>query len=85
MPCRSSSSGTRTCRSARAARARRGPGRAGKARQTFEVRPDGTIEVSTRRGGNEVVRLFEDEDDLAERSPKLYEKYAELMEIDEDD
>lgn len=42
---------------------------------TFRVAPDGSIEVHIRRGDTEVIEVFEDEDDLAERSPKLHEKY----------
>lgn len=51
----------------------------GKPRHTFEVRTDGTIEVRIRKGDSELVQLYTDEDDLAERNPKLHAKYRELM------
>lgn len=53
--------------------------RMGKPRHTFEVRPDGTIEVKLRKGDSELVQLYDDADDLADRDPKLYRKYEELM------
>ena len=59
--------------------------RFGKPKHTFEVRADGTIEVRIRKGGSELVQLFEDEDDLAERRPELFEKYDRLMNAEEDD
>lgn len=51
----------------------------GKPKHSFEVRPDGTIEVKIRKGDTEVVQLFTDEDDLADRKPELFEKYRDLM------
>ncbi len=51
---------------------------------TFEVRVDGTIEVRLRKGGSELVQLFEDENDLRDRSPKLYKKYKKLAEVEEE-
>ena len=56
----------------------------GKPKHSFEVRADGTIAVSIRRGDSAMTQLFEDEDDLADRKPKLYEKYEKLMEVDEE-
>ena len=56
----------------------------GKLKHTFEVRADGTIEVTIRRGDSELIRLFEDEDDLADRKPRLFEKYEKLMDADEE-
>ena len=54
----------------------------GKPRQTFEVRSDGTIEVHLRKGDSELVQLYDDEDDLADRNPKLFRKYQDLMSAD---
>ena len=51
----------------------------GKPKQSFEVRTDGTIEVRIRRGDSELVRLFSDEDDLADRDPELAKKFRKLM------
>lgn len=56
----------------------------GKPKHSFEVRTDGTIEVTIRRGNSELTQLFEDEDDLADRRPRLFEKYEMLMDIDEE-
>lgn len=53
--------------------------RLGKPRHTFEVRTDGTIEVRIRKDDSELVQLYDGEDDLANRSPDLYEKYLDLM------
>lgn len=57
----------------------------GKPEHTFEVQTDGTIEVRIRKGGSELVQIFEDEDDLARRSPKLYDKYEDLMSAEDDE
>ncbi len=51
----------------------------GKARQSFEVRPDGMIEVRIRKGDSELVQLYTNEADLQRKDAKLYEKYQELM------
>ena len=51
----------------------------GKPRHSFELREDGKIEVRIRKGDSELVQLYTDEDDLAERNPKLHAKYRELM------
>lgn len=56
----------------------------GKPKHSFEVRADGTIEVRISRGDSELVQLFEDEDDLEDRRPKLYEKYQDLMDVDDE-
>ncbi len=53
-----------------------------KPRHSFEVRADGTIEVKIRKGDTEVVQLFTDADDLADRKPKLYEKYRDVMDAE---
>lgn len=55
---------------------------AGKPRQSFEVRSDGTIEVRVRKGDSELVQLYDDEDDLADRNPKMFRKYQDLMSAD---
>ncbi len=54
----------------------------GKPRQSFEVRPDGTIEVKIRKGDTEVVQLFTNEADLADRKPDLFEKYRNVMDAE---
>ncbi len=54
----------------------------GKPAYSFEVRPDGTIAATLRKGDTEVVQLFEDEDDLADRKPDLYEKYQKLTDTE---
>ncbi|MBI4718193.1 MAG: PDZ domain-containing protein [Planctomycetes bacterium] len=51
----------------------------GKARQTIEVRPDGQIEVRTRKGDSELVQLYANEADLQTRAPDAYQKYQELL------
>ncbi len=56
-----------------------GPFMLGKPRHTFEVRVDGTIEVKLRKGDSELIQLYSDEADLAQRAPELHEKYTELM------
>jgi len=49
-----------------------------RATQSFEVRPNGMIEVKVRKGDSELIDLYENEEDLANRSPDLYRKYQEL-------
>jgi hypothetical protein len=56
----------------------------GKARQSFQVKPDGTIEVHIRKGDSEVVQMYSNESDLQRRDAKLYEKYREVMADDND-
>ena len=58
-----------------------GPGflHPGKPRHTFELGVDGKIEVRIRKGDSELVRLFENEADLAAREPDLHARYQELM------
>lgn len=55
----------------------------GKPTHKFDVQTDGTIEVSIRKGDSELVRRYEDEDELARQSPKLYEKYQKLMALED--
>ena len=52
---------------------------AGKPKQSFEVRTDGTIEVRIRKGDSELVQLYRNEQDLAKRNPEMAEKYRALM------
>ncbi len=59
--------------------------RTAKASHSFKVLPDGTIEVTIRSGDSELVKVFEDADDLADRRPSLYKKYEKLLDIDEDE
>jgi len=55
----------------------------GKPKNSFEVRPDGTIEVKVRKGDSELVQLYRNANDLQQRSPDLHEKYQELKSIKE--
>jgi hypothetical protein len=57
----------------------------GKPRHTFEVKDDGSIEVRIRSGDSELLRTFPSADDLADRNPRLYEKYQKLIEADQDE
>ncbi|MFQ5501255.1 MAG: S1C family serine protease [Phycisphaerae bacterium] len=50
----------------------------GRAKTSFSVDTDGTIRVTTRRGGDELVENYENADALKEARPKLYEKYQSL-------
>ena len=59
--------------------------RFGKPRHTFEVRDDGSIEVRIRKGDSALLRRFESADDLADRNPRLFEKYEKLMEADQNE
>ncbi len=61
------------------------PKRLGKPEHTFTVQKDGTIEVRIRKGDSELVQLFEDEEDLAQRDPTLSQKYETLMSLDVED
>ncbi len=47
-------------------------------KQSFEVRPDGVIEVKVRKGDSELIELYENEDDLANRNPDLFKKYQDV-------
>jgi hypothetical protein len=60
-----------------------GPISSGKVRQTFEVRPDGSIEVRVRKGDSELINVYSNESDFSRRDPKNYEKYTELNEAEE--
>lgn len=56
----------------------------GKPKHSFELKADGTIEVRIRKGDGELLQRFSDEDDLADRRPDLFDKYQELLDVDED-
>lgn len=56
----------------------------GKPKHSFELKADGTIEVRIRKGDGELLQKFSDEDDLADRRPDLFDKYQELLDVDED-
>ncbi|MCH7808015.1 MAG: PDZ domain-containing protein, partial [Planctomycetes bacterium] len=60
-------------------------GHFGKPKHTFTVRKDGTIEVRIRKGDSQLVQLFENEEDLAQRDPTLSRKYENLMNLDVED
>ena len=49
------------------------------AHRSFRVTPDGQIEVTVRRGSDELVTVYQDAADLEARNPDLYEKYADLL------
>ncbi len=49
-----------------------------RAKTSFSVDTDGTIRVTTRRGGDELVENYENADALKEARPELYEKYQSL-------
>lgn len=49
-----------------------------KPRQSFEVRPDGTIELRVRKGDSELIELYKNDADMQKRNPDLYEKYEDL-------
>jgi hypothetical protein len=57
----------------------------GSATRTFKVNADGQIEVTIRKGENEVVQVFRDEADLEARDPELFEKYAATLEAEIDE
>ncbi len=50
----------------------------GRAKQTIRENPDGTIDVIVRKGDNELVTRYADEDDLETRNPEAYETYQDL-------
>lgn len=56
----------------------------GKPRQSFEVRPDGTIQVRIRKGDSELVHIYKDEADLQQRRPDIYEKYLDILSAEEE-
>jgi hypothetical protein len=49
-------------------------------RVSFRENTAGQIEVVIRKGDAELVKQFDDPDDMADRAPDLYEKYSELNE-----
>ncbi|HRX84600.1 MAG TPA: PDZ domain-containing protein [Phycisphaerae bacterium] len=54
----------------------------GKAKRTFKVTPDGQIEVTIRKGDNEVVKVYADEADLEARDPEAFDKYLDVVNAD---
>lgn len=56
----------------------------GKPKHTFEARADGSIEVRMHKGDSELVQVFLNESDLAQRRPELYKKYETLKAADEE-
>lgn len=56
----------------------------GKAHRCFKTTPDGQIEVTVRRGGDELVTVYANEADLQTRAPDLYDKYVDLLDADAD-
>ncbi|MCP4248010.1 MAG: PDZ domain-containing protein [bacterium] len=52
---------------------------AGQVNQSFDVRPDGSIEIRLQKGDTEVVLNYSSEDDLAKRNPEMYEKFADVL------
>ncbi|MGB0717655.1 MAG: hypothetical protein ACPGXK_17385, partial [Phycisphaerae bacterium] len=57
---------------------------AAKPKHRFTITESGAIEVTIRSGDSELVRRFADEDDLARRSPGLYDKFEDLLVVEED-
>lgn len=56
----------------------------GKPKHAFETRADGSIEVRIRKGDAELVQIFLNESDLAQRRPELYKKYETLKAADQE-
>ena len=54
-----------------------------KPKYSFRELDDGQIEVRIRKGDSEIVKSFSDENDLADRSPKLYDRYQSLLDDEE--
>lgn len=52
-----------------------------KAGRTITVRPDGVIEIRSRKGDDELIREYRNADDLHHRDPELYDTYQELLEV----
>lgn len=54
-----------------------------KPKYSFRELDDGQIEVHIRKGDSEIVKSFSDENDLADRSPKLFDRYQALLDGEE--
>lgn len=54
----------------------------GKARISISEEPNGRITVTTRKGDAELIRVYQDEDELSERDPRAWRKYQSLQEAD---
>jgi len=57
----------------------------GQPQQTFSVGSDGKIEVKMRKGDSEVIMNYENEQDLQNRNPEMYEKYQDVMATPEEE
>lgn len=53
--------------------------RTSETRRTIRAMPDGTIEVRTRAGGDELVDVYANEADLQARNADAYARYVELL------
>jgi hypothetical protein len=55
------------------------------ATRSFRVEPDGSIELTLRKGDTEIVEVYADESDLAKRNPDAFSRYQDVInaEIDE--
>ncbi|MCO6438334.1 MAG: PDZ domain-containing protein [Phycisphaerae bacterium] len=53
--------------------------------RTIKAMPDGTIEVRTRSGGDEVIDVYANEADLQARNPEAYDRYVDLLNASESD
>ncbi len=54
-----------------------------KAKRSILMNPDGTIDVTVRKGENELVTRYADEADLEARNAEAYEVYLDLQTSDE--
>lgn len=51
-----------------------------KARTSFEVTPDGKVKVTTRKGDDEVVNVYDNADALRQANPDQYKRFERLQE-----
>ena len=56
-----------------------------KATRSFKVNADGEIELTIRKGENEVTRVYVDEADLQARNPEAYDRYVDVISADVDE
>jgi hypothetical protein len=56
-----------------------------KAHRSIAVNPDGSIDVTIRKAGDELVFHYLSADDLANRDPENYDRYLDLIDADVDD
>ena len=52
---------------------------------TITVQPDGEIQVTTRKGGATLKRVFRNADELREKDQRLYDKYSRLLEEEDEE